>query len=122
MSRKPAIRAAESSVLVSHGADFFGQDRYPLRDVMALAPYVEASVSYMKRATVAPLVRLLESPASGSVPAADASQVAEQLLKVSRDRRIKPAISTLARALADAAARAAADGEAWTWSVEVTTA
>jgi hypothetical protein len=121
MSRKPAIRAAESSLLVSHGADFFGQDRHLLKDVQGLAPYVENSVSYMDRKKVARLVRLLEAPASGSVPAGDADQLAEQLLKVARNGRIKPAVAALARALADAAARAAADGEAWTWSVETTT-
>lgn len=122
MSRKPAIRAAESSLLVSHGADFFGQDRHLLKDVQGLAPYVENSVSYMDRKKVARLVRLLEAPASGSVPAGAAGQLAEQLLKVARNGRIKPAVAALARALADAAARAAADGEAWTWSVESTTA
>ncbi|WP_456302647.1 DUF7739 domain-containing protein, partial [Streptomyces niveus] len=51
-------------------------------------------------------------------PAAEAALVSEQLLTVSRTRHLKPRASALARALADAAARAAADGESWEWTVE----
>ncbi|MEV5204904.1 hypothetical protein [Streptomyces sp. NPDC053720] len=118
MSRKPAIHDAEPSVVVSHGADFFGQDRHVLKSVTALAPYVENSVSYLARKDVAPLVEFLEAPAPRTFPAADAARVSEQLLKVARGRGTKPAVAALARALADAAARAATDGEPWDWSVE----
>ncbi|MFI7396527.1 DUF7739 domain-containing protein [Streptomyces tendae] len=118
MSRKPAIHDAEPSLIVSHGADFFGEDRHPLKAIANLAPYVENSVSYTDRPTVAPLVRLLESPASQTFPVAEAAQLSERLLKVARDRRLKPAIATLARSLGDAAARAASDGDPWTWAVE----
>ncbi|MEU9595042.1 hypothetical protein AB0D84_35710 [Streptomyces sp. NPDC048193] len=122
MSRKPAIHDAEPSLVVSHGADFFGQDRHPLKGITGLAPYVETSVSYADRPTIAPLLRLLESPTAQTFPPAEAAQLSERLLKVARDRRIKPAIATLARSLGDAAARAASDGDPWTWVIEGPTA
>ncbi|MCX4682639.1 hypothetical protein OG413_46700 [Streptomyces sp. NBC_01433] len=122
MSRKPAIHDAEPSLVVSHGADFFGEDRHPLKGITALAPYAESSVSFVDRPTIAPLVRILEAPASRSFPAAEAAQLSEQLLKVARNRHTKSAVALLARAMADAAARAAAGGEAWTWTVEGSTA
>ncbi|MFK3735977.1 hypothetical protein ACI2LJ_37540 [Streptomyces sp. NPDC088090] len=118
MTRKHAITDAEPSVVVSHGADFFGQDRHILKDVAALAPWVTNSVPYDDRKAVAPLVAALEHPEPRAFPAAEAARVSEQLLKVSRTRHMKPRASALARTLADAAARAAADGEPWTWTVE----
>ncbi|MGW7268269.1 DUF7739 domain-containing protein [Streptomyces sp. NPDC054842] len=118
MSRKPAIHDAEPHVVTSHGADFFGQDRHPIKALTGLAPYAENSVSYFDRKTIAPLLALLEAPADRTFPAAEADQLAGQLLKVARARGTKPAVAALARALADAAARAAAAGEEWTWTVE----
>ncbi|WP_098899397.1 DUF7739 domain-containing protein [Streptomyces sp. st77] len=118
MSRKPAIREAEPSLVVSHGCDFFGQDRHPLKDIASLSPYLENTVSYLDRATVAPLVALLAEPESRTLPEAEATRLAEQLLKVAQNRRIKPGVAALARSLADAAGRAMADGESWTWTVE----
>ncbi|MFJ2186307.1 hypothetical protein ACIOJG_37490 [Streptomyces anulatus] len=116
MTRKHAIAEAVPSLVVSHGADFFGEDRHPLAAVQALGPYVENAVSYVDRPTVAPLVRTMEDLSDRTFPAADAAQLSEQLLKVARNRRIKPAVAGLARALADAAARAAAADEPWTWT------
>ncbi|MGP9023173.1 DUF7739 domain-containing protein (plasmid) [Streptomyces sp. BR1] len=121
MSRKPAIRDAEPHVIVSHGADFFGEDRHPTRELTALVDYVQNSVAYADRKTIAPLVALLEAPAAASFKAAEADRLSEQLLKVARTPRIKPAVASLTRALADAAARAAAAGERWTWTVESST-
>lgn len=115
--RKHVIVDAEPSLIVSHGADFFGEDRHPLKALKALGPYVENAVSYVDRPTVAPLVKTLEDLSDRTFPAADAAQLSEQLLKVARNRRIKPAVAALARALADAAARAAADDEPWTWTI-----
>ena len=56
MTRKPAIHDAEPSVVVSHGADFFGVDRHLLKEVTALAAWVENAVPYNDRKLVAPLV------------------------------------------------------------------
>lgn len=118
MTRKPAIHDAEPSLITSHGADFFGQDRHLLKEVAALAPWVTNSVPYNDRQAVAPLVAAMERPQALTFPAADVACVSEQLLTVSRTRHLKPRASALARTLADAAARAAADGEPWEWTVE----
>ncbi|MFJ3184407.1 hypothetical protein ACIPJN_39260 [Streptomyces sp. NPDC086796] len=118
MSRKHAIHDAEPSVIVSHGADFFGQDRHPVKGVRALAPYAETSVSFLERSSIARLVQLLEDPVAQTFSAAEAAQLSEQLLKVSRGRGLKTGLAAIARHLADAGARAAADGESWTWAVE----
>ncbi|MFB7032230.1 MULTISPECIES: hypothetical protein [unclassified Streptomyces] len=119
MTRKHAIHDAAPSIVTSHGADFFGEDRHLLADLAALAPYVTSSVPFSHRQTVAPLVAALEQPGDvRTFPAAAVAQVAEQLLTVSRARGLTPKRSALARALADAAARAATDREPWTWTLE----
>jgi len=117
MTRKPAIHDPEPHLVTSHGADFFGEDRHLLKALPTLAPWVNNSVSWNDRKTVAPLVQLLENPTAQTIPASQAAVLAEQLLKASRTRHLKPALSALARLLADAAARAAADGEPWEWTV-----
>lgn len=105
-------------IVTSHGADFFGEDRHPLKDLTVLAPWVANSVSWNDRTTAAPLVQALEQPDARTFPAADAALLAEQLLKVSRSRGLKGKPAARARALADAAARAAADGQPWEWRTE----
>jgi hypothetical protein len=109
---------AATHAVVSHGADFFGQDRHPVKSLISLAPYASSSFSWADREKVAPLVQALEQPTDQKFPADQAAVLAEQLLKVSRCRHLKPKPSALARALADAAARAAADGEPWVWRIE----
>lgn len=118
MTRKHAIRDAEAHVIVSHGADFVGEDRHTLKSLVSLAPYVSNAHSWADRTKVARLLALLEAPAEQTIPATEADALAEQLLKTSRSRGLQPKVSALARALADAAARAAADGEPWEWRVE----
>lgn len=118
MSRKHAIKDAEAHVVVDHGADFFGEDRHPLKSLISLAPYASNAFSWADRAKVAPLVQLLENPTARTIPASEAALFSEQLLKVSRSRGLQPKVASLARALADAAGRAAADGEPWAWRVE----
>jgi hypothetical protein len=106
---------AATHVVTSHGADFFGEDRHPLKALAALAGYAEGCLSYAEGKQ---LVQLLKSPGADSIPPEKAAHVAELLLRVSRHRFVRPAPSALARALADAAARAAADGEPWVWRIE----
>jgi hypothetical protein len=119
MTRKPQIKDPEAHVVVDHGADFFGEDRHPLKALISLAPYATNAFAWNDRAKVAPLVHLLENPgAEHTIPASQAAVLSEQLLRVSRSRGLQPKVSTLARALADAAARAAADGEPWEWRIE----
>ncbi|MGW1306511.1 DUF7739 domain-containing protein [Streptomyces sp. NPDC002514] len=115
-------RDATNHVVVSHGADFFGEDRYSRKDLASLAPYVSNATSWADHSTVAPLLVLLEAPTARTIPAPEAARYAEQLLKASRTRHMKPKWSALARALADAAARAAADGQPWTWTTDGETA
>ncbi|MFD6872602.1 hypothetical protein ACFWD5_31790, partial [Streptomyces koyangensis] len=105
MTRRPAIHDAAPSLVVSHGADFFGQDHHLRKEVAALASWVQTSVPYNDRKAVASLVDALEFPKPRTFPAAEAALVSEQLLTVSRTRHLKPRASALARALADAAAR-----------------
>ncbi|MFE7113101.1 hypothetical protein ACFU9W_44120 [Streptomyces sp. NPDC057600] len=103
-------------IVTSHGADFFGEDRHPLKAVGDLADYARGSLSY---AESGPLLALLSEPGSDrTIPAAEAAQLSDLLLRVSRSRGTKPKPSALARALADAAGRAAADEEPWTWTLQ----
>ncbi|MEV6081583.1 hypothetical protein AB0L80_41840 [Streptomyces sp. NPDC052069] len=100
-------------IVTSHGADFFGEDRHLLKAVSDLADYARGAISY---AESGPLLDLLREPGTDrTIPAAEAAQLSELLIRVSRSRGTKPRPSALARALADAAGRAAADGEPWEW-------
>lgn len=114
--------STQQHVVVSHGADFFGEDRYAFKTLATLAAAVESCFSFPSEER-RPLVTLLKDPsAAASIPPADAAGLADLLLRVSRHRHVKRAMSAVARALADAAGRAAADGEPWTWTVEQGTA
>ncbi|MFE5563274.1 hypothetical protein, partial [Streptomyces sp. NPDC056544] len=62
MTRKPAIHDAEAHVVTSHGADFFGEDRHPLKALASLAGYAEGCLPYAERR---PLVLLLTNPGEG---------------------------------------------------------
>ncbi|MEU8765013.1 hypothetical protein [Streptomyces sp. NPDC048659] len=108
-----------SHLVVSHGADFFGQDRHPLAAVTGLAGYATGTLPAAERRE---LVELLEHAADGhTIEPATAAVLADQLLRVSRHGFLPAKASRLARALADAAARAAADEEAWTWTATTDT-
>lgn len=106
-------------LIVSHGADFFGQDRHEIPAVTGLAAYAEVALPATERRE---LVQLLEHAADGqTIEPATATLLAEQLVRVSRHKGMAAKASRLARLLADAAARAAADGEAWTWTATTET-
>lgn len=104
--------------VVSHGADFFGEDRHAVLALRSLAPVVSGAYLGSEQETIAPLLAVLQDPGERSIPAEEAALLAEQLLHVSRARHTKPNWAALARALADAAARAAADCEPWVWRIE----
>ncbi|MEU6170175.1 DUF7739 domain-containing protein [Streptomyces tanashiensis] len=109
-------------ILTSHGADFFGEDRHPFPLVTNLADHVANSVPYVQREQIAgllePLHALKDAAATGAqFNPAEAGAFAEVLLRVSRLGFVKPKLAAVARSLADAAARAAADGEMWTWTL-----
>lgn len=116
MTRKPQINEAEAHVVTSHGADFFGEDRHPLRTLVSLAGYAEGCLSYDERG---PLVLLLTNPgAGGTMSPSQAAEIAQALRKLARHRFVKTSAAAHAHALGDAAARAAADGEPWEWRIE----
>ncbi|MER8237435.1 hypothetical protein [Streptomyces sp. NPDC094049] len=111
-------------IITSHGADFSGEDWHPAPQIAAMADYARS----MLPADVSnPLVDLLAAApaltAEGlSVPASDVRLLAELLGRVARERFVRPPVAARARLLADAAARAAADREPWTWTTATTTA
>ena len=108
MTRKPQINDPEAHVVVSHGADFFGEDRHPLKTLTSLAGYAEGCLPSAERG---PLVQLLQNPGEGgTIPADKVSGVAQLLMRLARHRFVKASAAAHARALADAANRAAADG------------
>ncbi|WP_217562222.1 hypothetical protein [Streptomyces sp. GbtcB6] len=116
MTRKPAITDAEPHMVVSHGADFFGEDRHPLKVLASIAGYAEGCLSATARR---PLVDLLKDPGEGgAIPPDKAVAVAELLMKIARHRWTKAPAAAHARALADAADRAAEAGEPWEWRRE----
>ncbi|MDJ0347280.1 hypothetical protein QMK19_39510 [Streptomyces sp. H10-C2] len=103
-------------IVTSHGADFFGVDTHPTKNVRALADHARGVLPYDGRE---PLTRLLESAGTQpetEVPADQADVLADLLGKVAAHRFTKPKAAVLARLLADSAARAAAEGESWTWT------
>lgn len=103
-------------LVTTHGGDFFGQDHHQVRELTSLAGYV---CGVLPTADRAQLVHLLEHAADGqTIAPATAAVLAEQLLRVSRHKFLPPKASATARALADAAARAATAGEPWEWTIE----
>ncbi|MFH8582544.1 DUF7739 domain-containing protein [Streptomyces zaomyceticus] len=124
MTTSTTETATRRHLVTSHGADFFGQDRYPLPLVTGLADYVRSAVPYAQLAALAETLAVLKELDQALVdggtefPPAAAAVFADALLQVARLRTVKPKISAVARFLADAAARASADGESWEWRIE----
>ena len=115
MPRKHAINDPEPHVVTSHGSDFFGQDRHPLKVLASLAGYAEGCLPYDERG---PVVLLRTNPGEGgSMSPSQAAEISALLLRLARHRFVKGPVAAVARALADAAARAAAEGEPWEWRV-----
>ena len=106
-------------LITSHGADFFGQDRHQIPALISLAGYAQGVLPATDRRH---LVDLLEHAADGqSIAPATAAILADQLLRISRHRFLPAKMSATARTLADAAARAAIDGQPWTWTATIET-
>ncbi|MBK3582578.1 hypothetical protein JHN49_02195 [Streptomyces sp. MBT57] len=103
-------------VVISHGSDFFGQDRYSLTELDSLADYAAGCLSLDERDQ---LVRLLKNAGGGDqhFTAAQAAELASLLRRIARHPWTKDKIAARARLLADAAARAASDRELWTWTL-----
>ncbi|MFE7268524.1 hypothetical protein ACFU9B_42245 [Streptomyces sp. NPDC057592] len=103
-------------IVTSHGADFFGEDRYEIRDLQALAGYAEGALPY---ADCEALVRILAHAGDGDqeVPADQAAEMAGLFRRVAAHRFTRPKPAAHAMLLATAAACAASDGEPWTWTL-----
>ncbi|QUI36318.1 hypothetical protein H9W91_35755 (plasmid) [Streptomyces alfalfae] len=116
MTRKHAIHEAEAHVVTSHGGDFFGEDRHPLKALTSLAGYAEGCLPHDERG---PVVLLLTNPGEGgTMTPGQAAEVAALLHKLARHRFVRAKESAAAQALADAASRAATAGDPWEWCVE----
>jgi hypothetical protein len=102
-------------LVTSHGSDFFGEDRYPLRQLQDIADYVRGTIP---AASAGPLVQLLAKAGAEpqSVAPEQAAEFAGQLLATIRNRFMKPKLTVPIQLLADAAARAADAGDLWTWT------
>ncbi|MFI6653827.1 hypothetical protein ACIBI8_40430 [Streptomyces sp. NPDC050529] len=103
-------------IVTSHGADFFGEDRYEIRDLKSLSDYADGCLPVLERGA---LVRFLAHTGDGDqdLPADQAAEFAGLLRQVATHRFTRPKPAAHAALLAAAAARAAADGESWTWTV-----
>ncbi|MEU0023520.1 hypothetical protein ABZ173_38485, partial [Streptomyces rochei] len=98
MTRKHAIHEAEAHVVTSHGADFFGEDRHPLKSLTSLAGYAEGCLSRDERG---PVVLLLTNPGEGgTMTPSQAAEIAALLHKLARHRFVRAKESAVARALA----------------------
>ncbi|MEV6536667.1 hypothetical protein AB0M86_45155 [Streptomyces sp. NPDC051639] len=102
-------------VMTSHGADFFGEDHHPVKLLRDLGQQVRGVLPY---AELPPLTQLLDSAGAGPVTLLPdrAADVSALFLAAANHRLMKPKFAAAARLLADAAARAAADDEPWTWT------
>ncbi|MGC3005018.1 hypothetical protein ACPF8X_43240 [Streptomyces sp. G35A] len=108
-------------IVTSHGADFFGEDRYPFRTLASLAGYAEGVLPAAERGQLVQLLRDAETGEDRFVPAAEAGTLAQQFRRIARHKFVKSRAAAQAAALlADAAGRAAADGEPWKWHTEAT--
>jgi hypothetical protein len=102
-------------LVTSHGADFFGEDRYPLKQLQQIA---DAALYTIPRADAEPLAKLLT--AAGSAPReidpAHAAHLADLLTATAKGRWTPPKVAAPARLLATAATNAASAGQSWTWT------
>ncbi|WP_037918685.1 DUF7739 domain-containing protein [Actinacidiphila yeochonensis] len=120
MTRTPAIHDAVRHIITSHGGDFFGQDRHSASVLTDLGEAL--SWMYIVRdASADVLVAALRAAptvaAEQSISPAAAGGCAALLLKAARDKAMPTKLAAAARLLADAATRAAAAGEPWTWAL-----
>ncbi|MFB8046294.1 hypothetical protein ACFC8F_33920 [Streptomyces hydrogenans] len=111
-----------TSLVTSHGADFFGADSHAVRTVVSLADYARHVLAPLDRVEVVQLLEgagQMEAGAVTAIPAAMVPTLATQLRAIARCRAIRsPRLAATAALLADAAERAAADGDDWTLTLQ----
>lgn len=103
-------------IVTSHGADFFGQDTHAAKAIRDLAGYARGCLPYGVREPLARLLEYAGTPTEVTVPADQAEEFAALLRTVASHRHTKAKPAKVARLLGDSAARAAAEGEPWTWT------
>jgi hypothetical protein len=105
----------QTHLVTSHGADFFGEDRYTLKQLHEIGQYLRG---YASANDFEPLARVLESAGARpqSIPPVKASEYAGLLRRVARGKFTPKKLAGAAALLADAADRAAADREPWNWN------
>ncbi|MGW5003785.1 DUF7739 domain-containing protein [Streptomyces hydrogenans] len=113
------------NIVTSHGGDFFGEDRHPVKLLTSLAGYAEGVLPTDERRLVVALLEAAGQAPVGVVRSIEPTQAAEfapLFRRIARHRFVKSrAAQAAAELLAAAAARAGADGEPWTWTAETTT-
>ena len=103
-------------LVTSHGADFFGEDCHSLQLLQQIAPWVTGWGDTREAGQL--LSGLLETAGAEvhTIPADQAAAFAYLLLHAVHNTYFPKKAAKTARLLAEAAARAAADGEPWTWT------
>jgi hypothetical protein len=107
---------APTHLVTSHGADFFGEDRHSLQVLQQIGPWVTGWGDTREAGQL--LVGLLDTAGTEAhtIPAEQAADFAYLLLHAVHNTYFPKKAAKTARLLAEAAARAAADGEPWTWT------
>jgi hypothetical protein len=113
-----AIHDTETHVVVSHGADFFGEDRITFKALAAIA--AQRPYGLLPWPECKPLLELLNNPGTDdrTFPPEEAAELADFLGRLAGCSHLKGKAAVAARLLADAAERAAADSEPWVWHTE----
>ncbi|MCX4581449.1 hypothetical protein OHB41_51820 [Streptomyces sp. NBC_01571] len=109
-----------SYVQTTHGADFFGQDTHSTKAVRDLAACARGCLPYDVREPLARLLEFAGTETEATIPADQAETFADLLRTVASHRFTKAKAAKVARLLGDSAARAAAEGEPWTWTTTAT--
>jgi hypothetical protein len=102
-------------IVTSHGADFFGEDRYTVKQLRELGQHVRGVLPY---ADYPPLTKVLDD-AGDSEREFDTDQaalLAILLRRAASHRALQKKHAGVASLLGQAAARAAGDSEPWTWT------
>lgn len=102
-------------IVTSHGADFFGQDHYPARELRELAQHVRGVLPHDDHP---PLTQILNDAGERehAFSTDEATLLAVLLRRACTHRALAQKHARVTALLGQAAARAAGDGEPWTWT------
>jgi hypothetical protein len=102
-------------VVTSHGADFFGEDRFTVKQLRELGQHVRGVLPYDDSP---PLTKVLDDAGEGEreFGADQAALLAVLLRRAAAHRALQKKHAAVASLLGQSAARAAGDNEPWTWT------